>query len=127
MQQYYAVVGEKTRYQLEAYAILCGSDISVSVCGGCTYHVGAVAFGQSILPKDGKQHSACVSSFCALGHRDDEVARLMAKRLATRFGCRVSVSVGIHVDDASSDDVTFLIQQSEKLCEQLSDAIAKDR
>lgn len=127
MQQYYAVVGEKTRYQLEAYAILCGNDISVIVCGGCKYHVGAVAFGQSIFSEDEKKHSTCVSSFCALGHRDDEVARLMAKRLAARFNCRTSVSVGIHVDDASSDDISFLMHQSEELCEQLSAIISKDR
>lgn len=127
MQQCHAIVGENTRYQMEAIAILCGDDISVSVCGGCAYHVGAVALGEAIPPKNGKERSACVSTFCVKEHRDDDIARIFAKRLATQFKCCVSVAAGIHVDDASLDDIHHLIEQGGKLCDKLCDAISQER
>ena len=95
----------------------CGNDLALSVCGGSLHHVGAVALAQS---EDDPVRQATVSVLAAYGHRDDEVARRLAKRLAGSLGCTVSASVGIHIDDASPDEIATIVNA----CDQLADVIA---
>ncbi|MBE6463919.1 MAG: hypothetical protein E7003_01070 [Eggerthellaceae bacterium] len=95
----------------------CGNDLSITVYGGSSYHIGAVALAQ---PEDDPIRQATVSVIAAYGHRDDEVARRMAKRLAGSLHCTVSASVGIHIDDASLDEIAAIVVA----CDQLADTIA---
>ena len=95
----------------------CGNDLALTVCGGSSHHVGAVALAQ---PEDDPVRQATVSVLAAYGHRDDEVARRLSKRLAGALGCTISASVGIHIDDATSDEIAAIVHA----CDQLADAIA---
>lgn len=94
------------RLRVEAVVALPGPDISVCFGGGEAPHIGAVALG---IPRpslmDPTVPSASASVLCATGHKEDELARSAALELATVFGCRVSVSVGLHVDDATAADI----------------------
>lgn len=51
------------------------------------------------------------------GHREGELAALVAERLAGALGCAVSVSSGIHFADISRAEITTV----EKLAERLVD------
>lgn len=97
------------RYRVEATVVLCGRDISVCFGGGETQHIGAVALA---LPRpslaDPSTPSASASVLCVTGHKEDELAKAAALELATVFGCRVSITVGIHVDDATAYDIDRL-------------------
>lgn len=103
------------RYQINITAVRCGSDLSVTITGGTAPHVGAVAIGIGRLPVDGTmKYSATVSSFAVPDHKDDAVARMAAKELADTFCTNVSVSCGIHIDDAREDEL-LLLQENVKL------------
>ncbi|MDO5117273.1 MAG: hypothetical protein Q4D34_02150 [Eggerthellaceae bacterium] len=105
------------RCTIFALANQCGGDLAITVYGGSSHHIGAVALAQ---PEDDPVRQATVSVLAAFGHRDDEVARRMAKQLAGFLHCTVSASVGIHIDDASSDEIAIIVGA----CDQLADAIA---
>lgn len=97
-------------YRVEIAVALCGPDISLTVGGGDAYHIGAAALA---VPRpslaDPAAPSASASVICVTAHKEDELARAAALELATEFGCRVTVSAGIHVDDATADDIKLLL------------------
>ncbi len=112
------VVDENTRYKMELIAIKCNNDYSITICGGEKYHVGAVAVAsphESIA--DDSKISATVSSVCLPKHKDDEIARIVAKKISSTFNCNVSVSAGVHINNATSDELQILLNNANKLCE----------
>ena len=102
-------------YFVEAEALACGNDISVTVCGGTGYHVGAVALAVYEPERD----SATVSVVTVHTHRDDKVAAHFAKEISREMKCTVSVSAGIHIDDASTDELEKLWHNSVECCSRL--------
>ena len=97
------------KHSIEAVALLCGGDLSVTICGGETWHIGAAALAAPRPSlKDPEEVSASASVICLVGHKEDEVARHAALELATTFSCNVNVAVGIHVDNATKADLAQL-------------------
>jgi hypothetical protein len=96
-------------HRVEAAIVFCGPDVSVCFGGGEAHHIGAVALA---VPRpslaDSSAPSASASVLCVTGHKEDELARAAALELATRFRCRVNVAAGLHVDDASAEDIRLL-------------------
>jgi len=91
-------------FRVTATAVRCGGDLSVSLCGGTQPHIGAVALAQYEPERD----SATVSTIAVFTHRDDAVAAAVAKELAAALKCTVTVSVGLHVDDANAQEIAAL-------------------
>ncbi|MEG1824674.1 MAG: hypothetical protein RR501_07840 [Cloacibacillus sp.] len=105
---------------LTAAALLCGNDLNLCICGGSAPHIGAVAFAAA-APGRGGAASACVSSICAAGHRDDELARSAARMTAAALNCRVTVSAGVHIDDASPKEIEEITMAASELCRDVID------
>ena len=99
-------------YYVEAQALVCGNDISVTVCGGTGYHVGAMALAVYEPERD----SATVSVVTVHTHRDDKVAAHFAKEISREMKCTVSVSAGIHVDNATEEDIALLRDNAAACC-----------
>lgn len=101
-------------YRIEADVLICGSDISIAICGGDTPHIGAVALASPRMSlADKEKTSASASVICVMGHKEDELARAAALKLAARFSCQTAVAAGIHIDDASEDDIKVLWKNYE--------------
>jgi len=115
-------------YRVEIALALVGPDISVTIGGGDAYHIGATALA---VPRpslaDAAAPSASASVICVTAHKEDELARAAALELATEFGCRVSVSAGIHVDDATAEDITLLLKHYGAALAEAKRWIAKER
>ncbi len=120
MTEYRIVIGKKSRERIELKAFACGTDYSVTICGGTRYHIGATALG---CAKSGFE--ATVSVTGVPGHRDDEVAKWAAKYLATELRGNVSVSVGIHIDNATREEISVLITNCRKACRKLVEKVAE--
>jgi hypothetical protein len=105
-------------HKVAAAVTLCGKDISVTVGGGDTPHVGAaaVASPRPSLKKDGSI-SASASVLCVMGHKDDLPARAAALRLASALRANVAVSVGLHIDDATEKDFVAIQANFDALIE----------
>lgn len=117
-------VGEGSRYQLQLWALPCGSDWSLTICGGALHHVGAavLACPTPVNPATGRR-SATVSTLCALEHKDDEIARHIAKAVSVQQNCNVSAAAGIHIDDATPQELQLLLENGERLCQKLLEAL----
>lgn len=101
------------KYSIEAEAAFCGNDISVSVCGGTLHHIGATALAVYEPVRD----SATVSTMTVYTHRDDKVAAHFAKAISREMKCTVSACAGIHIDDASAEELGILWENSKRCCE----------
>ena len=119
MKQYIVTSGKETRYEITLAALSCGNDFSVTLTGGTHPHVGAVALACGIMP-DGTRlkYSASVSSMLVLDHKDDIVARKVAKMIADEVHANVTVTAGIHIDNATEDDLQILQENCMQACRQ---------
>jgi hypothetical protein len=97
-------------YRIDARVALCGRDVTVTVGGGTRPHVGAVAvaISQPSL-KDPARRSATASVIAVPGHKEDEIARAAARQLSRVLDATVVVSAGLHVDDATPEEIQTLV------------------
>ena len=103
-------------YNLSAQVRLIGADILVAIWGGEKPHIGAVAAAQSSPSlKDPKVMSTTASVLCYSGHKEDELAKLAAKKLTSALETKVVVTAGIHWDNLSAEG----IQKVNRNCEVL--------
>lgn len=125
--RYFEVISGEGLYTIKASVTLCGSDLNLCCGGGDTFHIGACALA---VPRpslsDPQIVSASASVICVTGHKDDEIAKEAALRLASKFNAHVSVATGLHIDDATKEDIAqlyqnylLLIDKVEKLVEEI--------
>ena len=88
---------------------LWGEDICLNIGGGTLAHIWAVAVAETrpSLRRDGSSSASC-SVLCMLGHKDDALAREAALRIATVTGSRTVVTVGMHVDCITLEQIDVL-------------------
>ena len=108
-------------YQIYATAVPCGRDVTVAFTGGELPHVGAVSLGVYEPQRD----SATVSTITCFGHRDDAFSRQAAKEIASALQCTACVSVGVHVDDASSEEIQLLTDNFRHCLDWLKEFLAQ--
>lgn len=93
-----------------------GADVSVLISGGDSSHIGALALAS---PHPSLANPSEVSSTCSVlvlpQHREDQLARSIALRLAAVWNCVVSVACGIHIDDASFEEIQEIQVVVERL------------
>ena len=86
--------------------------------GGDCPHLGAVAVAQSRKSlADPLKISATTSNISILGHKEDELTRNAASRVASAISANVAVCCGIHVDHIS----TFEIDGIKLMCNEVID------
>lgn len=120
MKVYQLIAAEHTKYEIQLTAVSCGGDLSVVICGGQCHHVGAAALALGILPDGGRpKYSATVSTLSVPDHKDSVIAQELSAFLADSLGCRISMTVGIHMDEASKEDISILCENSRKICQKL--------
>ena len=101
-------------YDLSAHVRLIGDDLLVAIWGGEKPHIGAVAAAQSSPSlKDPKVMSTTASVLCYSGHKEDELAKSAAKKLAAALDTKVVVTAGIHWHNLSAEG----IQKVNRSCE----------
>jgi len=112
--------------RLKATITFVGNDISVVITGPDKIgsHIGCVCIG---IPHEGisdkNTTSATVSTHNITGHRDDVIAVPIAKNLAASFNCVCIVTCGIHIDNATPDEISQIMQMSEKLLAKIKESV----
>lgn len=97
-----------------------GNGLIVSILGGQTPHAGAVAIAvpRPSLKREEKL-SVTSSVFTLVGHKDDEIARPIAEKLAKQLNQVTIVAAGVHIDAASKADIRKLVANSNRAAEKL--------
>jgi hypothetical protein len=111
-----------SRIIIEFTSVPMGNDLCVVIAGGEVPHLGAVAVAQ-VRPslQDGAKLSASTSVITLLGHKEDVIARKVAHVLAAKLNKNVAVCCGIHVDDITPDELSFVERAVQRFCEAYSD------
>jgi len=110
MKHFCISVGKK-QFIVEAEVIICGKDLNICIGGGEAYHIGASALA---IPRksleDEEANSSSASVLCVIGHKEDELARQAALELSSLFQCKVNVTLGMHIDHATKEDIQILYE-----------------
>lgn len=124
MSQPFVEAAGQGRLRLEATAVQTGRGISVTLVGGETPHIGAVAVSQPRPSLRGDGVPSCTTSvFNLLGHKDDALAVPLAERLCRRFGCIAVVSAGVHVEGATPEEIERFRALLDELASRLEDRL----
>lgn len=116
----FALTTEETSHNLTAEVTLIGEDILVALWGGDKPHIGAVAAAQPRPSlKEAEGFSASTSVICFVGHKEDELAKYLADKLASAFNKRVVVTAGAHWDDISEAGIEQVKRNTRKMAELL--------
>jgi len=108
------------RVALRLTAARLGADLAVTLSGGDRPHIGAVAVSQPRPSlRGGGETSATTSVIALLGHKEDELARQMAARVAAATGGTVCVACGIHLDAIGSAELEDVRALSDELATEL--------
>ena len=112
----FRVTTDRGEYDIEAHVRSIGEDLLVAIWGGERPHIGAVAVAQPRPSlKNPAVTSATASVFCYVGHKEDDLAKEAAERLAASFNARVVVTAGIHWDHLSEEDIGKVVRNSRNL------------
>lgn len=111
---------------VEAVVVCCGKDFNICIGGGDTFHIGAssLAVPRPSLKKN-DETSASASVICVTSHKEDQLAREAALRFAARFNARVSVSCGLHIDDATEDKIAGLHSSFFQVLDNIEEELLK--
>lgn len=104
---------------LRLRALRMGDDWCLSLTGGDREHLGAVAMAQPRPSLAGDGLSATASVLALAGHKEDMLARSMALFLAARLNACVSVSCGIHVENASQEQIQTIENHARRLMQRI--------
>jgi len=102
--------------EIKAIAIPLGDDLCVAIFGGDVPHLGAVALAVSrkSLAEPGETGSS-TSILTLTGHKEDVIVREVSSFLSSKLRKNVAVCCGIHLNNASSEQIAAIISGIEKL------------
>jgi gallate decarboxylase subunit D len=111
-------------FLIEAVAVRCGTDWSVTIGGGERFHIGACAVGYMHPSlKNPEKSTGTVSVMTLPGHKEDELARSAALTLAKALQTTVIVTVGIHIEQATGEDIQKIVTLFKELVAKLAKAL----
>ncbi len=117
-------IGRGTR-RLVAVACRAGHDVVVTLTGGERPHVGCVVLSQPHAAADGAEVVRVTSTVVTIPpHREEDLARPLAERLARALDTTVVVSAGVHEDGLSPEGVDAYLRLGDELAAALLDALA---
>ncbi|MCL2766177.1 MAG: hypothetical protein FWD21_00655 [Peptococcaceae bacterium] len=113
-QQVYAIGNGPCR--VEMTVTLTGNGLVVQIYGGDGPHVGALALSQPRPSRTGNNKTSCSTSVLTLlGHKEDEVAKPAAEKIAKAINQPVVVVAGLHVDHAGTNTITELVDNCQQV------------
>jgi hypothetical protein len=89
-----------------------GNDIVLILKGGEKHHIGAVAMA---IPY---KETASTSLISAYGHKDGEIAKPLAEKIAKKLKKTIVLVAGLHIDNATKEDIQRLIEKSNQVVDE---------
>ncbi|MBD3405927.1 MAG: hypothetical protein GF411_07340 [Candidatus Lokiarchaeota archaeon] len=96
-----------------------GNDIRVLIYGGDQHHIGGIAVAYSTPSHYRDALTTSVNTLTLPGHKDYVVANSAAEKIASALEQTVVVLVGIHVDNATSDQITSIVSAVDDMVDEV--------
>ncbi len=108
---------------------LCQEGAVLALFGGERPHIGSVvlALPRPSLVKGSGKRSTTSSVMNVLGHKDEVMAREAAEMAALKLDSLVSVTAGVHIKDASPEELDHLVENTRVLVDNLIDRGLRER
>ena len=103
------------RCQISLILIDTGNGLNGLLTGGGKPHIGGVVLALPRLSLSGEGWSTDVYITPVPGHKDVEVAKMVAEKLAGELRCPVVVTAGIHSDHLRSEELNEIISHCNTL------------
>ncbi|HHO65869.1 MAG TPA: hypothetical protein ENJ71_05070 [Epsilonproteobacteria bacterium] len=98
------ITGGEGRYRVSLESYVIGRDRLVIITGGEEEHIGSATLIES------KDHLQTISK---KGHQDHVISEKMANIIYDRIGNDLLVICGIHIDDASQEEIDMLVHNAQ--------------
>ena len=116
-------------YVINAELIHVGDDLLCIITGGTHAHIGAVTLAEPAVSfhpvtgeKQGEGSEPVVRTLTGQGHKDALPAEMFAKALCQKYNVNVVCTSGIHVDDATKEDIEIMMKNVNGLLDRLLEA-----
>lgn len=96
-----------------------GADLLVTISGGDEHHIGGAALAYPTKSHYRDATTVSVNTITAPGHKDYLVANSTAERICKSLEVPVLVSVGIHVDHATKEQIEAIIKGVDMMVDEL--------
>jgi hypothetical protein len=114
-------------YPIHSISILVGEDLLTCLWGGTKPHIGAVALALSRPSiSDPSVPSSTSSVFTVLGHKEDEIVKIVSETLSARLKRNVVAAAGIHWDHLDQDAIAEIIDNCKRLTEKIADVMERE-
>jgi hypothetical protein len=114
-------------HPVHSLSVLVGEDLLTCIWGGTQPHIGAVAMA---LPRpsiaDANVVSSTSSVLTVLGHKEDELVKMVSERLSARLHKNVVVAAGVHWDHLEEDAITEIMDNCRALADRVADVIERE-
>lgn len=115
----------KFQIKLDAH-LTDGNGLMIIIMGGELPHLGGVALASPGVVLHNKVLSHCdMWTMTVPGHKDVELAQTIAKKICIATGEPVMVSLGVHVDDASAEEIRTLCDNCMRVTDLFLDKYLK--
>ena len=114
--------------KIEAVSVECGKDLIIVIGGGSRYHLGSM--GLTISMPSLKDKSRLTNSTYQVpvpGHKEEKLAREASYKLSRSLERNVLVTVGIHEDNLSKDQILAYVDCFDRLVEQIEAEFKKNK
>lgn len=116
------------KYQVTAKVIVLDSGINITLSGGEYSHIGSVVIA---LPRPSLADAAVISVtssvFNMVGHKDEEVARPAAEKIAVCLNQPVVITAGMHIDKATAEDIEVLLRNTRLIIDRIIAKLQKGK
>jgi hypothetical protein len=95
-----------------------GKDLLVAIYGGDEHHIGGVSTAHLTTSHYRDAQTVSVSTLTFPGHKDYVVSNSVGERLCEALKRSVVVTVGIHYENASRDEIQEIVRVVQELTEE---------
>lgn len=103
------------RHKIYLHTKSIGNDLLLAIYGGDEHHIGGVSVAYPTKSHYRDATTTSVSTVTFPGHKDYIVANSAAERICKTLKKPIVVTVGIHYDAATSDEIEEIIQIVDEL------------
>ncbi|MFW9788593.1 MAG: hypothetical protein ACFFE2_10090 [Candidatus Thorarchaeota archaeon] len=96
-----------------------GKDLLIAIYGGDEHHIGGVATAYPTPSHYRDATTVSVNTLTLPGHKDYVVANTAAEKICKALEVPVVVTVGIHYDKATSEDIQEIISVVDALVDEI--------
>ena len=106
-------------HSLFLYVEEIGNDLLVRIFGGDEHHIGGVALAYPTQSHYRDAMTISVSTLTAPGHKDYLLANTAAEKISKSLSTLTVVSVGIHIDSATKDEITEIVNTVDLMVDEM--------